>query len=96
MWNRSHAASGVVLLALVFGCSKPPDAELKTPIADAQGVTLDHGPVPALKWPAMTMTFRLGDPVLERGFKAGDRVRFGFDQPPEGPTLRRMTRETGQ
>ena len=63
---------------------------------DAQGVTLDHGPVPALKWPAMTMTFRLGDPVLERGFKAGDRVRFGFDQPPEGPTLRRMTRETGQ
>jgi Cu(I)/Ag(I) efflux system membrane fusion protein len=63
---------------------------------DAQGVTLDHGPVPALKWPAMTMTFRLGDPVLARGFKAGDRVRFGFDQPPEGPTLRRMTRETGQ
>jgi len=60
---------------------------------DAKGVTLDHGAVPALKWPAMTMTFRLGSPALARGFKAGDRVRFGFDQPPEGPTLRRMTRE---
>lgn len=44
----------------------------------------------------MTMTFRLGSPALARGFKVGDRVRFGFDQPPEGPTLRRMTREAGQ
>jgi Cu(I)/Ag(I) efflux system membrane fusion protein len=63
---------------------------------DANGVTLAHGPVPALQWPAMTMTFRLGDPALARGFKAGDRVRFGFDQPPQGPTLRRMTREAVQ
>ncbi len=63
---------------------------------DAGGLTLEHGPVPALKWPAMTMTFRLGSPALARGFKAGDRVRFGFDQPSEGPTLRRMTREMGQ
>jgi len=63
---------------------------------DANGVTLAHGPVPALQWPAMTMTFRLGDPALARGFKAGDRVRFGFDQPPQGPTLRSMTREAGQ
>ena len=44
----------------------------------------------------MTMTFRLSDPALARGFKAGDRVRFGFDQPPQGPTLRSMTREAGQ
>lgn len=63
---------------------------------DAKGMTLNHGPVPALRWPAMTMTFRLGNPALARGFKVGDRVRFGFDQPPEGPTLRRIARETGQ
>jgi Cu(I)/Ag(I) efflux system membrane fusion protein len=63
---------------------------------DANGVTLSHGPVPALQWPAMTMTFHLGDPGLARGFKVGDRVRFGFDQPPQGPTLRRMTREGGR
>jgi len=63
---------------------------------DANGVTLDHGPVPALQWPAMTMTFRLGSPALARGFKTGERVRFAFDQPPEGPTLRRMTREAGR
>ena len=47
-------------------------------------------------WPAMTMTFRLGEPALARGFKTGDRVRFAFDQPPAGPTLRRMARAAGQ
>lgn len=63
---------------------------------DAKGVTLNHGPVAPLKWPAMTMTFRLGSPALARGFKTGDSVRFAFDQPPEGPTLRRITREAGR
>lgn len=63
---------------------------------DANGVTLAHGPVPALKWPTMTMTFRLGSAGLVRGFKTGDRVRFAFDQPPQGPTLRRMTRAAAQ
>jgi len=42
------------------------------------------------------MTFHLGNPGLARGFKTGDRVRFGFDQPPQGPTLRRLTREGGR
>jgi Cu(I)/Ag(I) efflux system membrane fusion protein len=54
-------------------------------------VTLSHEPVPAIGWPAMTMTFRLADPALAKGIKAGDRVAFGFDQPPAGPTVRRMT-----
>jgi len=63
---------------------------------DRGSVTLSHQPVPALSWPAMTMTFRLTDPAIAHGFKPGDRVRFAFDQPSEGPTLRRMTRENGQ
>lgn len=63
---------------------------------DATGVTIAHGPVPALRWPAMTMHFRLGTSALARGYKVGDRVRFAFDQPPEGPTLRRLARESGQ
>ena len=63
---------------------------------DAGSVTLSHEPVPAIGWPAMTMTFRVADPKLVRGYRKGDRVRFGFDQPPEGPTLRRMTREGGR
>ena len=63
---------------------------------DRSGVTLSHQPVPAIGWPAMTMTFRVADSALVRGYRKGDRVRFGFDQPADGPTLRRMTREAGR
>lgn len=59
-------------------------------------VTLSHQPVPALQWPAMTMSFRVEDPTLVRGYKVGDQVRFGFEQAPAGPTLRRMSRAAGQ
>ena len=62
----------------------------------ASSVTLSHEPVPAIGWPAMTMTFQLPDPKIARGLKAGDRVRFGFDQPPAGPTVRRMAKAAGQ
>lgn len=62
----------------------------------ANSVTLSHEPVPAIGWPAMTMTFQLPDPNVARGLKTGDRVRFGFDQPPAGPTVRRMAKVAGQ
>jgi Cu(I)/Ag(I) efflux system membrane fusion protein len=61
-----------------------------------QSVTLSHQPIPALQWPAMTMQFRLADPALAKGLKAGDQVRFGFEQLDAGPTVRRMTREAAQ
>ena len=63
---------------------------------DSSSVTLSHQPVPAIGWPAMTMTFRVVDPKLVRGFHKGEHVRFGFDQRTEGSTLRRMAREGGQ
>jgi Cu(I)/Ag(I) efflux system membrane fusion protein len=44
------------------------------------GVTLDHGPVPALKWPAMTMPFQWAQPALAQGLKVGQRVEFSFRQ----------------
>lgn len=47
---------------------------------DARSITLEHEPVPALKWPAMTMPFQLAGPQLARGLKAGDAVRFRFRQ----------------
>ena len=63
---------------------------------DASSITLSHQPVAAIGWPAMTMTFRVTDPALLRGYAKGQRVRFGFDQPAEGPTLRRIAREGGR
>ena len=59
-------------------------------------ITLSHAPVPALKWPAMTMTFKLGIPALARGLKKGDRVVFSFDQAAEGPIVRTLSREAAR
>jgi Cu(I)/Ag(I) efflux system membrane fusion protein len=47
---------------------------------DGAQVTLDHAAVPALKWPAMTMPFKLADPALGRGLKKGQAVDFSFDK----------------
>jgi Cu(I)/Ag(I) efflux system membrane fusion protein len=62
----------------------------------AGSITLSHEPVPAIGWPAMTMTFRLDPPSLAKGMKVGDRVGFGFEQKPEGPVIRRLSPAAGQ
>src|SRR3546814_12708368 len=46
----------------------------------ANSVTLSHEPVPAIVWPAMTMTFQLPDPKIPRGLKTGDRVRRSVER----------------
>lgn len=50
-----------------------------TAIAGDQ-VTIAHGPVEGVGWPAMTMTFRASSPEMTQGFSAGDRVSFAFRQ----------------
>jgi Cu(I)/Ag(I) efflux system membrane fusion protein len=62
----------------------------------ADRVTLTHGPIPAVQWPAMTMSFQLAEPGLARGIKPGDRVTFSFEQRAGGPVVRRMARVSGQ
>jgi len=42
-------------------------------------LTLSHGPLPN-GMPAMTMVFRVKDPVWLDQVKAGDKVRFMADQ----------------
>ena len=60
-------------------------------IADGS-VTLRHGPVPRLDWPAMTMTFRTKSAAQMRGLEKGDRVRFTFIQEDEGPRIETIGR----
>lgn len=43
-------------------------------------VTISHGPVEGIGWPAMTMTFRAGSREVLQGLNAGDRVDFQFRQ----------------
>lgn len=45
---------------------------------DAQAITLSHGPVPELRWPAMTMGFAKPGPDAFPDVKPGDTVRFEF------------------
>jgi Cu(I)/Ag(I) efflux system membrane fusion protein len=53
-------------------------AEGKVESIDDGGITISHGPVPGLKWPAMTMGFGKPDSVTLSGLKPGDPVRFEF------------------
>ena len=42
----------------------------------AQKLKIWHEPIPALKWPAMTMNFSLDDVALMKGLNVKDKVRF--------------------
>jgi Cu(I)/Ag(I) efflux system membrane fusion protein len=46
----------------------------------ASSVTLAHGPIASLNWPAMTMQFGLARPQLAQGLRVGDSVAFRFRQ----------------
>jgi len=58
--------------------------------ATAGTVTIAHGPVDALKWPAMTMTFKAGS-VDIAGLKSGDQVDFEFTSTGMDGTLTKLT-----
>lgn len=43
----------------------------------AESLTIRHEPIPALSWPAMTMSFKANPPTLLKGLTVGQRI--GFD-----------------
>lgn len=86
--------------------SKPVAASPATPrLASARGVvqsidlasqtvTIAHGAVPALDWPAMTMTFHAPAPGLDAIAK-GDDVDFEFTADGMDATITRIDRHSG-
>lgn len=55
-----------------------------TKVDDAAGtITIDHGPVPAVEWPAMTMGFS-ADEGQRASVAAGDKVTFTFRKTEQG------------
>ncbi|MEJ1958504.1 MAG: copper-binding protein [Nitrosomonadales bacterium] len=52
--------------------------------------TLAHGPIASLKWPAMTMSFKLKDAALAKGIKAGDAVAFELVQSGDDYVITRL------
>lgn len=68
------------------------ESEAKVEAIGKESMTLTHGPIPALKWGAMTMDFKLPPPgQLPRNLAPGDRVAFEFTMGNEGPQLTRVT-----
>jgi Cu/Ag efflux protein CusF len=51
------------------------------------GVTISHGPVESIGWPAMTMTFQAQSPEMLQGLNVGDPVDFQFQQAGEQNVL---------
>lgn len=47
-------------------------------------LALDHGPIPAIGWPAMEMDLKLAEGVSGKDFAPGDKVRFALGKDAEG------------
>jgi Cu(I)/Ag(I) efflux system membrane fusion protein len=57
------------------------EGEARVERIDRDSVTLSHGPIPSIKWGAMTMDFKLPSAAsgkVPRGLAVGDRVGFEF------------------
>ena len=48
--------------------------------ADKGAVTVQHGPVASMNWPAMSMTFKAKDKKSLQGIKPGQKIEFDFVQ----------------
>jgi Cu(I)/Ag(I) efflux system protein CusF len=60
--------------------------------ADARTITIAHGPVEALKWPAMTMAFQA--PGADLGsIKQGDHVTFEFTSAGMKATITKIAKQ---
>lgn len=53
-------------------------------------VTIAHGPVPSLNWPAMTMTFKVKDKKMLDKVKEGAKVDFSFVESGRDHTITEM------
>lgn len=64
-----------------------------TAVDEAAGtITIRHGPVPAVNWPAMTMAFKADD-TARRNVAAGDDVAFEFRITDSGAEIVSMSRK---
>ena len=60
--------------------------------AEAGTITVDHGPVPAIEWPAMTMAFE-ADEQLRSEVSVGEGIAFEFRTGSEGSVITSITKD---
>jgi Cu/Ag efflux protein CusF len=63
--------------------------------AEKPSITIAHGPVSTLQWPAMTMTFRVASPEMLTGVREGDAVAVRFVKGDAGGWLITQLEKTG-
>jgi Cu(I)/Ag(I) efflux system membrane fusion protein len=63
-------------LARLEGGGHPGKGKVTDVLAEKGRVELDHGPIPSLKWPGMTMEFVVEDKAALANLKKGDSVEF--------------------
>lgn len=66
------------------------DASGKIEAISATEVLISHGPVPALGWGAMTMSFKIDRPETAQSLKVGDSVKFEFYQHEDSYVLQQV------
>jgi Cu(I)/Ag(I) efflux system membrane fusion protein len=59
-------------------------------------ISLEHGPVPSLKWPGMTMEFKVANAALLSGLKVGQAVNFEFVERQPGDFVVTSIKPTGK
>lgn len=59
-------------------------------------ITLSHDPIPALDWPAMTMSFALDKAVSTHGLKKGQRVQFTLEKRGDDLVIVRLSAMEGR
>jgi Cu(I)/Ag(I) efflux system protein CusF len=60
---------------------------------DARTVTLNHEPIAAIGWPAMTMRFTAENPAMLAGMRVGDRVTFELKSAEDTQTIVRIEKQ---
>ena len=78
--NMTEPASAVSASTAASTTPMLHEGEGKVESATADSLTISHGPVATMKWPAMTMSFAKPDPRAFQGIRAGDKVLFRFKE----------------
>lgn len=61
--------------------------------AAAGTITINHGPIEAVSWPAMTMQFTAEDPAILQGVAVGDTVAFELKSATETSVVTAVRKE---
>jgi Cu(I)/Ag(I) efflux system protein CusF len=66
------------------------DGVVKAVDARAGTIVIAHGPIPALKWPSMTMKFKVESAAVLNGVTVGKTVRFTLKNVGGKPVVSRI------